>query len=61
MNITMADCRRSLMCRSGVQKFLETHGLDYQEFRKNGLPEEVLAATGDAMALKIIQEKHDGR
>lgn len=49
------------MCRSGVQHFLEFHGLDYQEFRLNGLPEEVLAATGDAMALKVIQEKHNGR
>ena len=32
------------------------HGLDWQAFLAEGLPAEVLAASGDALALRVIAE-----
>lgn len=43
-------------CNPGARRWFKFHQLDWNEFITNGLPEEILAATGDAMALAVIEE-----
>lgn len=53
--IRMPDIRACLMCSRGSRKFFERHGLDWQDFLKNGIPASKLEATGDHMALKLVE------
>ena len=53
--ITMRDVRAAKMCSRGGRKFAERHGLDWQRFLKEGIPEEELLATGDAMAIRLVE------
>ena len=53
--VTMKDIRRAKMCRRGTQAFFKRHGLDWIGFLKHGIPAEELAATGDAMALQVVE------
>lgn len=41
-------------CGSGARRWFAHYGFDWQDFVKNGLPAAVLAATGDALALRLI-------
>lgn len=59
--VTLQDVRRARMCASGTRAFLKRHGLDWDEFRHRGLPVEVIEATGDAMALSVVEEVRNGR
>jgi hypothetical protein len=59
--ITMRDIRAVHMCSRGTRAFCERHGLDYSELISNGLPVEVIEATGDAMALEVIEVARNGR
>lgn len=43
-------------CSRGSRVWFKQHGLDWSEFIRDGLPEDVLLATGDAMALAAIEE-----
>jgi hypothetical protein len=51
--------RRPGFCRSGARAWFAAHGLDWRAFVKDGLPEETLAATGDALALAVIEWARD--
>lgn len=51
----MADIRAALMCSRGARMFFERYGLDWSEFLKHGIPADQLEATGDAMALKVVE------
>jgi len=42
-------------CNRGARPFFKRHGLDWGEFRRVGLPEEVILKTGDAMAIRLVQ------
>lgn len=53
--ITMRDIRAAKMCSRGTRAFFQRHGLDWTDFLKNGIPAEKLAATGDAMALQVVE------
>lgn len=55
MIITMADIRRVAMCSSGTRAFFLKHGLNWSDFLKNGIPAEELEATGDAMAIRVVE------
>lgn len=55
MIVTMKDIRSAKMCSRGTRAFFERHGLDYSDFLKNGIQADKLAATGDAMALQVIE------
>jgi len=46
---------RNGYCNRGTREFFKRHGLDWSSFRKNGLPEDVFMATGDAMAIRLVQ------
>lgn len=53
--ITMPDLRAAKMCSGGGRKFFELHGLDWQDFLKNGIPASQLLATGDHMAQRLVE------
>ncbi len=52
--IRVGDIRASGICLQGARGWFRRQGLDWQEFLAQGLPEDVLAATGDALALRVI-------
>ena len=58
MIITMEHIRQAKMCSRGTRKFFQSNGLDWSDFLKNGIEEEKLASTGDAMALRVIEVAH---
>lgn len=61
MIVTMRDVRAARMCSSGARKFFIRHGLDWQDFLKNGIESGALVATGDAMALKVVEVARERR
>ena len=50
------DIRAARLCFQGARLWFRRHGLDWQAFLAEGLPAEVLAATGDALAMRVIAE-----
>lgn len=52
--IRVGDIRASGICLQGARGWFRRQGLDWQMFLAQGLPEDVLAATGDALALRVI-------
>ena len=52
-------------CAKGVRAFLAGHGIDWLTFVREGIDEEVLLATGDQMALNVVEQARkeavDGR
>lgn len=55
MKIVMRDIRAAKMCSRGARRFFERHGLDWQDFLKNGIEHKKLAGTGDAMAIRVVE------
>lgn len=53
--ITMRDMRRVQFCSGGVRAFFERNDLNWSDFLRNGISADKLAATGDALALKVIE------
>lgn len=53
--ITMRHVRAAKMCSRGGRAFAQRHGLDWDRFLRDGIPASELAATGDAMALKLLE------
>lgn len=53
--VKMEHVRAARMCSKGARAFFARHQLDWQTFLKEGLPAEVLEATGDAMALQVVE------
>ncbi len=54
--VTVQDLRTSRLCFQGARPWFRRHGLDWQAFLTGGLPAEVLASTGDALAFRVIAE-----
>lgn len=54
--IRMPDLRAAKMCSSGARRFFDRHGLDWQDFLKHGVSAATLAATGDHMALTLVEK-----
>lgn len=52
--VTVQDLRASRLCFQGARPWFRRHGLDWQAFLAAGLDAEVLRATGDALALRVI-------
>lgn len=57
----MSDIRKAKMCSRGTRAFFLAKGWDFQDFLKNGLDEEILIQTGDAMALQVVEVARNGR
>ena len=52
--VTIQDLRAARLCFQGARPWFRRHGLDWQGFLREGLDAEVLAATGDALARRVI-------
>ncbi len=53
MKIYMSDIRNAKMCARGTRAFFILHGLDFQDFLKNGIDAEIILSTKDAMAIQL--------
>jgi hypothetical protein len=56
MIVTFADLRACRFCSHGARDWFKRHDLDYLSFVQHGLPAETLLATGDAMALRVVEQ-----
>lgn len=61
MKITMRDVRGAGMCSKGARQFFKRHRLSWPEFLKAGVDVEKVEATGDAMALRVIEVARERR
>lgn len=41
-------------CRAGTRAWAKSQGLDWNDFVRNGIPASKLEATGDALALAVV-------
>lgn len=57
--ITMDDICKAGFCARKTPWWFSQHGLDFRHFHKNGILATDLAATGDAIALQVIQRTMD--
>lgn len=55
MKIKMEHIRQARMCSRGARDFFIRHNLDWNTFLREGIDEELLIATGDAMALQVVE------
>lgn len=53
--VKMRDIRACKMCSGGTRDFFKRHGMDWNTFLAEGLPEEQFIATGDAMAMQVVE------
>jgi hypothetical protein len=53
--ITMPDIRAARMCSGGSREFFHLHNLDWQDFLQHGIPASKLLATGDSMAVRLVE------
>lgn len=42
-------------CRGKGAEWFARHGLDFRDFVRNGIDEQQLLATGDGMALRLVE------
>ena len=61
MKVSAKDLRDQKYCVSGSKAFAKRHNLDWKKFVKEGIEEEELLATGDAMAIKFVEVANNGR
>jgi hypothetical protein len=61
MLVTMQDIRAAKMCSRGARAFCVRHGLDWSELIKNGLDDKLIEATGDAMAIRLVEVARERR
>ena len=55
--ITIQDIRDAAYCTRGAKRWFDEHGLDFRQFLKEGLPEDVLKKTGCGLILDVIEKK----
>ena len=61
--VTSADLRAAGRGCKDTRFWFERYGFDYRDFLRNGLPASALRATGDPLAIPVIEaaEKRHGR
>jgi hypothetical protein len=47
--------QRGGFCRSGARRWFEQHGIDWAGFVRNGIDDATLLATGDALAVAVVE------
>lgn len=56
LTITAKHVQAAHMCLiPGAQNFFKRHNLNFRDFIKNGIDAELLIATGDALALEVVE------
>ena len=53
--ITIDHVRASGLCVHGTRTWFARHGLDFRAFLREGIDAQTLLATGDAMALRVVE------
>jgi len=53
--VTINDVRAAGLCVNGSRAWFARHGLDFRAFVREGLDAKTLLATGDAMALRVVE------
>lgn len=53
--VQMRDIRSSKICSRGARGFFKRHGMDWDKFLAEGLPEEEFIRTGDALAMQVVE------
>lgn len=53
--VRMEHIRQAHLCSRGARAFFKRHGLDWDAFLREGVPASELAATGDALALRVVE------
>lgn len=51
-------------CIAKTKEFMQTNGMDWDDFKQNGIDAQVLIDTGDVMAIRLAEravEVGDGR
>jgi hypothetical protein len=61
MIITLKDCRKHFYCVRGVKTFLETHGVDWREFREHGITDAACLAFNDGMVDTLVEKVRKDR
>lgn len=59
MIITISHLRNAGMCARVARVWGARNGFDWQEFLDHGIPEEDLLATGDALAVRVVEMAHE--
>lgn len=59
--VKMKHIRQAKVCSSGARGFFLRHGLNWDKFLAEGLPEELFIATGDANALRVVEAARNGQ
>lgn len=54
VTVTINDLRAARMCGRSARPWFARHGLSWDTFITEGYDAEVIRATGDALALKVI-------
>lgn len=49
------DALKAGFCRGGIKLKCEMHGIDFQSFRKNGLPIEEVEAVDDVQLKRTVE------
>jgi hypothetical protein len=52
--VTMRHVRAARLCSRGARAWCEAHGFSWSGFLDDGLPADVLEATGDPFALQAV-------
>jgi len=58
MIIRMKDLRASGACAAGARRWFHHRNLDWHDFLKNGIEEELFLSFDDAVATRIVKEAH---
>lgn len=53
--ITARNLQAKGFCASGARRWFTAHGLDFNDFLKNGILASELLATGDGMAARAVE------
>lgn len=53
--ITIDHVRAAGLCVHGTRGWFARHGLDFKAFLRDGIAADVLLATGDAMAMRVVE------
>ena len=54
--VMVQDIKTLKFCNRGARQFFEKHGLDWQDFVRNGIDADAFRAIGDEMGLKAVAE-----
>ena len=55
MTVIIDDVRAAGLCVNGTRVWFASHDLDFRTFLREGCAAETLLATGDAMALRVVE------